>query len=156
MRPFSAIMGTRRRGGAQLRRDGVAQERPHTGMDTTAWSPFGDLLRRHRLTAGLSQSELARRAALSRRVLTYLERGVRRPHADTAARLAAALDLSPGQRAEFEEAARGRPPALVHGPGSVHWLAEPLTSLIGREEERAALARMLLRDDVRLLTLTGP
>jgi transcriptional regulator with XRE-family HTH domain len=58
---------------------------------------FGDLLRRHRLGAGLTQEELAERAGLSARAITDLERGVRRfPYFDTVARLADALGLNAG------------------------------------------------------------
>jgi predicted ATPase/DNA-binding XRE family transcriptional regulator len=49
---------------------------------------FGDLLRRHRIEAGLSQEALAERAGLSLRGLSDLERGARRaPYRDTALRL---------------------------------------------------------------------
>ncbi|CAN5491289.1 hypothetical protein BH23CHL4_BH23CHL4_25400 [soil metagenome] len=39
----------------------------------------------------------------------------------------------------------------VHEP-----ISRPLTSLIGREREVGAIADLLRRDDVRLVTLTGP
>jgi DNA-binding XRE family transcriptional regulator len=48
--------------------------------------PFGLLLRRHRVAAGLSQKELAEKAGLSRRGISDLERGEWRiPHPATAA-----------------------------------------------------------------------
>jgi predicted ATPase/class 3 adenylate cyclase len=70
-------------------------------------SPFGDLLRRHRLAAGLTQEELAERAGLSRRGIADLESGARhRPRRDTVALLVTALGLSAEERATFEAAAR--------------------------------------------------
>ncbi|HEY8283901.1 MAG TPA: helix-turn-helix transcriptional regulator [Chloroflexota bacterium] len=44
---------------------------------------MGDLLRRYRELAGLSQEALAERAGMSPRGLVYLERGMRRPFAAT-------------------------------------------------------------------------
>jgi len=68
---------------------------------------FGDLLRRHRLAAGLTQEALAERARLSVRAISDLERGLHRnPQRDTAHLLAEALQLSPQDRAAFEAAAR--------------------------------------------------
>ena len=50
---------------------------------------FGALLRRHRLTAGLTQEELAERAGVSARAVSDLERGVdRAPYPATVRRLA--------------------------------------------------------------------
>jgi len=56
---------------------------------------FAQLLKRHRLAAGLTQVELAERAGISPAAVTALERGINRtPHADTVARLVQALQLS--------------------------------------------------------------
>ncbi len=70
-------------------------------------SSFGELLRRHRLAAGLTQEALAERARLGVRAISDLERGLHRnPQRDTVHLLAEALQLSPRDRAAFEAAAR--------------------------------------------------
>src|SRR5215213_8680889 len=104
---------------------------------------FGDLLRQLRGAASLSQEELAERSGLSRRGISDLERGARRaPWPETVRMLADALGLRDDDRAALTAAAR---PALVREsdgiragtmPGS---LPAPLTRLIGRESEVAAL-----------------
>src|SRR5919205_1922187 len=76
---------------------------------------LGELLRRHRRGAGLTQEELAERAGVSARTVSDVERGLRdRVYRDTAARIAVALGMGAADRAVFEAAARGRGP----GPGS--------------------------------------
>ncbi|HEY7909339.1 MAG TPA: tetratricopeptide repeat protein [Thermomicrobiales bacterium] len=120
---------------------------------------FGLLLRRYRAAAGLTQDELAERSGLSARGISDLERGAReRPHRDTVQMLADALGLAAEDRGILSTAARAGtpanvPPAPADAPTN---LPVPLTSLIGRAEDVAALCRLLDRADVRLVTLTGP
>src|SRR5262249_3101400 len=72
-------------------------------MASTASIRFGDLLRRHRRAAGLTQAELAERASLSMRAINDLERGARQtPRNDTVALLATALGLAEEDRTAFE------------------------------------------------------
>src|SRR5215212_1501391 len=77
-------------------------------MDLTDKSQaFGDLLRRHRVLAGMSQEKLAERAHLSARAISDLERGVKRtPRRDTVQLLVEALGLSGETRTAFVTAAR--------------------------------------------------
>jgi len=121
---------------------------------------FGDLLRRYRVAAGLSQEALAAAAGLSPRAISALERGERRaPQQETVRLLADALSLAGEERALFEEAVtRRRGPRVAPRPSALPLapLPTPLTSLIGREREVAAILALLDRDDVRLLTVTGP
>ena len=65
------------------------------GQPAGAHQAVGDLLRRYREVAGLSQEALAERAGMSPRGLLYLERGMRRPYPATLRRLADALSLTP-------------------------------------------------------------
>jgi len=136
-------------------------------------SPFGSLLRFYRVTAGLSQERLAEQAGLSLRGVSDLERGVQRsPQFETARMLADALGLSSEARIHLFHAAQGIPEgesappsmALPQTPlaGREHAIATiggmPLvrTPLVGREQEQAAVVALLRRDDVPLVTLSGP
>src|SRR5215208_5259261 len=132
-------------------------------MDATpslAEAIFGDLLRRHQQAAGLTQEELAARTGLSVRGLSDLERGVRViPRKDTLRLLIEALGLIGAERAALMAAAKRPPTPLRLRPAPDHRardLPVPLTPLVGRSGEVTALCTLLGRDDVRLLTLTGP
>jgi non-specific serine/threonine protein kinase len=118
-----------------------------------AAAPFGALLKRHRLAAGLTHEALAERANVSARAISDLERGLSRaPRRETVALLADALRLAPGPRAALEAAAR-RPAAPGAGPGRPHNLPVQLTRFVGREREVAAVEELLGR--ARLVTVTG-
>ena len=118
---------------------------------------FGDLLRRRRDSAGLTQEDLADRTSLTPQAISLLERGERRrPQRYTVQKLAEALELEGEDLAEFESAAR-RPSArrqTAEMPRSA--LPTPPTPLIGREDEVAEVSGLIAREDVRLLTFTGP
>lgn len=120
---------------------------------------FGDLLRQHRLAAGLTQEALAERAGLSVHGIQKLERGAAHPYRDTAQRLIAALQLKPEAEANFRAAVHP-----VRRRGSIlqpesraraarHNLPAALSSFVGREQELAQITVRLA--GARLLTLTG-
>jgi len=143
-------------------------------MAPTEPSEFRTLLRQYRLHAGLTQEALAERAVLSTRVVSDIERGViKAPQHDTVTRLVKALKLPTQERAVLEGAIpRRRSPRDtsnrslsngLHDPSTPRsdalptpGLSAPLTPLVGREREVAAVTDLLRRDDVRLLTLAGP
>ncbi|HEY1389429.1 MAG TPA: helix-turn-helix domain-containing protein [Ktedonobacterales bacterium] len=121
------------------------------------------LLKRYRVTAGLSQEALAQRASLSARAISDLERGLHRvPHTATLDLLATARALSPSQRALLLAAARPDVAVIPHepdgaaSPGPPWRLPTPLTPLIGREREYRQGLALLSRGAARLVTLTGP
>lgn len=118
---------------------------------------FGSLLRSLRASLGLTQEELAGRAGLTAKAISALERGERRrPYPHTVRSLAAALDLSDGERVGFVSAASGggeasTPRAPVERGGIPH----PPTPLLGREKELGEVGAFLGVSGVQLLTLTG-
>jgi predicted ATPase/DNA-binding XRE family transcriptional regulator len=127
------------------------------GVETGTGLAFGDLLRRHRASANMTQEDLARNTGLTPQAIGLLERGERRrPHGYTVQVLGEALRLEGRDFAEFEASAR-RPPARGTSVEPYRRvLPAPPTALIGREQEVASLTDLLRREDVRLLTLTGP
>ena len=111
-------------------------------------------LRRLRLAAGMTQEALAERAGISARTVSDAERGLRGTiHGDTARRLAAALGLAGEVSSDFQAIARGHVPPSV---GVSDQLPAVPTPLLGRAHELEQVTTTLGRDDIRLLTLTGP
>src|ERR671938_1122982 len=122
-------------------------------MDADDHRPFGELLRRYRSAAGVTQEELAERAGITAKAVGALERGERRqPWPETVRRLATALGLSEDVRAAFL-AAVSRQPVAAPLPTPQWRLPAPLTPLVGRRREVAEVRRLLA--EARLVTLTG-
>ncbi len=122
------------------------------------------MVRHYRQAIPLSQEALAERAGLSVDAVSVIERGKRgAPRPDTVALLARALALSNEERVAFAAAARAisAPPeaplaSVRASPLAFPPLPAPLTALVGRTREVAAVRGRLLEPDTRLLTLTGP
>jgi predicted ATPase/transcriptional regulator with XRE-family HTH domain len=131
---------------------------------------FGPLLRQQRIAAGLTQEALAERTGLGVRSIQHLEGGTHLPHRETIDRLIKGLGMSGEERHRFEQLARPAPrqrESVAVSPGETpssdtpqrtprHDLPAPLTSFVGRTHEVDEAQRLLLRADVRLVTLTGP
>ena len=123
---------------------------------------FRGQLRRHREAAGLSQEELAERAALTAKAISALETGERRhPYPQTVRALADALSLSDADRSALIAAVPTRARTERADPAMA--AAQPLdlppsepTPLLGRIDELRIIREQLLTPEVRLLTLLGP
>ena len=127
------------------------------GVQTGTAIEFGDLLRRHRASVGVTQEDLAGRTGLTPQAIGLLERGKRRhPHVYTVQKLAEALGLEGPDLAEFEAAARRSPAPRPKEHSPVYRVPTTTTSLVGRDEDVAVVAALVEDEGVRLLTLLGP
>jgi predicted ATPase/DNA-binding XRE family transcriptional regulator len=119
---------------------------------------FGNLLRRLRIAASLSQEALAEKARMSAAAIGAYERGLRSaPHRESVELLAEALELTGDTRREFEGAARRKSRtrtteklAPADAAGS---LPSEVTAFFGRASEIAAITELLGQH--QLVTITG-
>jgi transcriptional regulator with XRE-family HTH domain len=136
-------------------------------VDSDTGISFGSWVKARRKALGLTQGDLARQTACSVETIRKIEGGTYRPSQQLGVLLAVSLEIAPAEHAAFLEFARPRPttplPRLPAGIGKPPQSARPAgnmplppTSFIGRERELAMISQLLHRDDVHLLTLTGP
>lgn len=125
-------------------------------MASPAHMSIGEMLKRYRVRARLTQEELAERAGLSARGISDLERGLsQRPRRETLYLLAEALKLSAAELGALEQSTRQATPsaraaAPASGTGAVS--AEPL---VGRQAELALIERTLAGGGAPVLMLAG-
>jgi predicted ATPase/transcriptional regulator with XRE-family HTH domain len=153
-----------------------------TAISLSSFATFGELLRYLRRRARLQQRDLAIAVGYSEGQICRLEQNQRLPDLPTlaarfvpalaledqpelAARLmelgvaARSLDQSPRQASAAKRGERPNRPAAPPLASSTRWqgnLPTPLTPLINRTQEIAAIGASLARDDVHLMTLVGP
>jgi predicted ATPase/transcriptional regulator with XRE-family HTH domain len=139
-----------------------------TEPTTISPTTFGEFLRYLRRRVQMTQQELGIALGYSAPMIARLESGERLPDlalVKTTYVEALGLEHEPELAArliELAAAARGESsagPAVVLALGGVparHNLPTPLTPLVGREQDTAAVLTLLRRADSRLITLLGP
>lgn len=123
---------------------------------------LGYWVRRRRKSLDLTQNQLANKVGCAEVTLRKIEADERRPSLQMAQRIALCLELSVAETSRFLAVAAGlRSPGTpdhtdIFGTKAVEGLPAPVTALLGRSVELAAIQGCLRRKDVRMLTLTGP
>jgi predicted ATPase/transcriptional regulator with XRE-family HTH domain len=131
---------------------------------------FGGWVKRRRRAIDITQRDLADRVGCAVGTVRRLESDDLRPSRQVAERLADTLAIPSDARESFIAFARdlrqaapfALPPEVSRSPAvQAHSFArshlpQPPTTLLGRSHTISALTAMLLRFDVRLITLTGP
>ncbi|NOK61304.1 MAG: hypothetical protein GFH27_549305n73 [Chloroflexi bacterium AL-W] len=128
---------------------------------------FGYWLKQYRKTADLTQCALAQQVGCTVEAIRKIEANKLRPSRRLAERLATSLCIPDKDRTTFLQLARSHPnqalqdtfpdlPTFNHLSISPKYhIPIPPTSLIGRADTIADIHRLLGRDNLRLLTLTG-
>lgn len=128
---------------------------------------FGLWLKRRRKALDFTQQRLADMVGCSPETIYKIEAGKRRPSTQIAGLLAEHLGVLDEERSAFVKFARSTASLVFLNKqrANTPWrtqflppnnLPARLTSFIGRESDVTVLRKKLLREDVRLLTLTGP
>jgi predicted ATPase/DNA-binding XRE family transcriptional regulator/Tfp pilus assembly protein PilF len=120
---------------------------------------FGKWLKQRRKTLDLTQAELAEQVGCALSTIQAFEQDLRRPSRQITEMLAQRLELNGEDARRFIQLARRQilvQPAL-EGLAAAHGsLPASLTLLVDRSKEVSQVRQLLLRKDVRLVTLTGP
>lgn len=129
-------------------------------------APFGQWLKQRRKALDMTQQALADCVGCSLATIEKIEGGGRRPSRQVGVLLAECLRIEPVEREAFVSFARGgseaspgeeqvapSPASLPRAPGILP--AQP-NAFIGREREVDEARDLLLRQEVRLLSMTGP
>jgi len=127
---------------------------------------FGRWLQSQRKNLDLTREALATRALCSPSAIKRIETGDLKPSQELAALLARALSIPHERQEAFVRFARTgdeavylatvSPPAAATPEREAGNLPRPLTRLVGRERDVAAVRDLLAAADTRLVTLIGP